>query len=120
MKSFLQQLTRKFTNVRAGMVTRLRKQRAEDANFSHHDPIRCFDTLNKLAQSLVSLKSDNAPNGRDLFNAFYDKEIKALAKDNTTITNSAGAYQAAAKDLWAVANQEEWNEKAAQSVDVYE
>jgi 3-dehydroquinate dehydratase len=98
----------------------IRRQRAlaQAEAATTHDSIRCYEALNKLAQSLVKLKSDSNPDGRELFSKHYDDAIKEFAQGLPN-PNSAGSYQTALKNMWTLADQEEWNSKAKIEMDIY-
>lgn len=75
----------------------------------------------KLAKHLVSLKSDQSPDGRELFRLHWDAAIKDKARLIGS-GNSAGDYQAAQKILWDILGrkgQDEWHEKARKESDAF-
>jgi hypothetical protein len=113
-----QKIDRFFINHRAGLRRKKNNgARSQDA----HDPVACFEAITKLSKALVSLKSDEAPDGRELFRVQWDAAIKDKARLIST-GNTAGDYQAAQKILWDMLGskgQSDWHEKARKECDIF-
>lgn len=83
-----------------------------------HDYDKCFEGLRLGSRALAHFQSE-VDNGRDLFRRLNYSRIREAATE-IGAGSSGGAFSAALAREWRKEDQDSWNRKAKEFVDIYQ
>lgn len=104
-----------FVNSKHNMNAKDKKAKGSNPS---HDPDKCYEAM-RLASRLWAHFVSEVDDGRDLFRRENYQRIREVAQ-GLDCQSSGGAFSAALKQEWGMADQVDYNRRAREYVDVFQ